>query len=66
MRRLFNQSEKIAMWLFADGKCQVCGDHLKANWEADHRLPYSKGGVTKVGNGQAVCRKCNRKKGATI
>ena len=33
------------------------------NFEADHIVPWSKGGKTIVSNGQALCKACNKKKG---
>ena len=62
-RRFFSTGEKIALWLAADGKCELCGEELGTDWEADHIRPFSKDGVTDVVNGAALCRTCNRKKG---
>ncbi len=64
-RRLFSSRQKIALWLIANELCQICNKPLPRNWEADHRIPHSKGGHTHVSNGQAVCRQCNRSKGAS-
>ncbi len=33
------------------------------NMEADHIIPYSKGGRSDIDNSQSICRKCNRDKG---
>ncbi len=42
----------------------MCGAKLTLkNWEADHIIPYSKGGKTENWNGQALCSTCNREKG---
>lgn len=65
-KRTFNSSEKNALWIAADGKCQNCGETLDRNWEADHIMPFSKGGDTDLVNGQALCQDCNRKKGANL
>lgn len=43
--------------------CAECGVELSAGWHADHVEPYSKGGETDVINGQALCPRCNLKKG---
>ena len=62
--RVFNKRQKTALYLCADGKCQICGCELISGWHADHIKPYSKGGKTDVINGQALCQKCNLKKGS--
>lgn len=61
-RRHFNNAERAALYIAADGKCQSCGIELDDTWEPDHVMPYSKGGDTDVLNGQALCRSCNRRK----
>lgn len=65
-RRRFNQSERAALFLASDGKCEECGDDLKPGWHGDHITPYSAGGITDVINGQALCPPCNIKKGNRI
>jgi superfamily II DNA or RNA helicase len=50
----------------SDGVCAICGAPLDRNWEADHVIPYSKGGETDTRNGQALCQSCNRSKGNTV
>lgn len=65
-RRRFNSSERITLYLSADGKCSVCGAVLAGGWEADHVIPYSRGGETSVTNGQALCVTCNREKGVKV
>jgi hypothetical protein len=37
-----------------------------SNLEADHIIPVSKGGETIMTNLQTLCKKCNRKKGASL
>ena len=66
MARRFNDSQRQALFILAGGKCQICGEELTAEWEADHKHPYSKGGETKIINGQAACQKCNRVKGDRV
>ncbi len=63
-RRFFNDRERTALYLAADGRCTECGAELERGWHADHRDPHSKGGPTDVINGQALCPPCNLKKGA--
>jgi 5-methylcytosine-specific restriction endonuclease McrA len=66
IRRSFNSEEREAIYIVAGGRCQnpKCGVVLDDGWEPDHIIPFSKGGVTDVTNGQALCVSCNRKKGA--
>ncbi len=64
--RLFNGTERVALYVAADGKCARCGIELKPGWHADHVDPHSNGGPTDVINGQALCPDCNLKKGAAI
>lgn len=63
MRRTFNRRERFALYLAADGKCEICGAPLDQSFHADHITPYSKGGETSISNGQALCPECNLKKG---
>jgi len=62
-RRFFNARERAALYLAADGKCMSCGAELEPGWHADHVDAYSRGGVTDVTNGQALCPTCNLTKG---
>lgn len=62
-RRRFNARERFALFLASDGRCANCGDALDASFHADHVVPFSKGGLTDVINGQALCAACNLKKG---
>lgn len=64
MQRLFNRKQKKALYLIAGGKCEGCGVVLKQGWHADHVAPWATGGETDVVNGQALCPKCNLRKGA--
>ena len=63
--RLFTKRERQALYIAADGKCQICGRELSKDWHADHIVPWANGGETDVINGQALCPACNLKKGAS-
>lgn len=62
-RRLFSGGQRLRLYLASDGRCSICGGELGPDWEADHRLPYSMGGATRLWNGRATCRQCNRARG---
>lgn len=63
MSRRFNSGERVALYLAADGHCEICGIELQPGWHGDHITPYSAGGPTDVINGQSLCPACNLKKG---
>lgn len=65
-RRRFNGTERAALYLAADGRCDLCGTDLASGWHADHVTPHSRDGDTDVVNGQALCPPCNLKKGNTV
>ena len=64
--RSFNTSQRVNLYLKADGKCRSCGVDLEPGWHADHVIPHSAGGRTSVENGQALCPTCNMSKGAKM
>lgn len=66
MKRFFSSRQKVSLYLATNGHCARCGVVLGAGWHADHVIPHSKGGATYIHNGQALCKPCNLKKGATI
>src|SRR5664279_2491881 len=63
--RRFNSRQRVALYLAADGRCTRCGVELGPSWHADHMIPYSAGGSTDVINGQALCPRCNLRKGSS-
>jgi 5-methylcytosine-specific restriction endonuclease McrA len=65
-RQLKRKSLRLALYIQADGKCQMCGDTLSASWHADHIIPYTHSGRTNPHEMQALCRPCNLKKGAKL
>ena len=61
--RAFDQDEKITMYNRQEGKCAICGKPFDINdMQADHVVPWSKGGKTTLDNGQMLCVECNLKK----
>lgn len=68
-QRNFTHEQRLAIFRRDKGICQLnikC-DGKKCdwdNWEADHIVPWSKGGKTVVSNGQVACPECNEAKGA--
>ena len=49
------------------GRCAKCGKRFyEGNMEVDHRWPVAKGGQNWMINLQALCRTCNRSKGAKL
>jgi len=63
--RAFRDSEKRTVYERQNGICKKCGKHFDIkDMEADHIIPYSKGGHTTIDNCQMLCRDCNRRKSA--
>lgn len=71
-RRAFNEAERIKIYRRDNGLCQICLQEGKpeaearvswSEYDADHVIPHSKGGVTMVENAQVLCRYHNQKKG---
>ena len=73
-KRYFNEAERIAIYRRGNGKCAQCikdgkpDKECEVSWseyEADHIIPWSKGGASDVDkNAQILCSYHNRKKGA--
>lgn len=62
-RTLRSKRQRAALWRAAEGKCQLCGDPLPDIWHADHIVPWVITGQTNVHEMQALCPKCNLRKG---
>ena len=61
--RKFAHSDKRSKWSEQGGKCALCGKEVVyEECEADHIIPWSKGGRTDWDNLQVLCRDCNRTK----
>jgi 5-methylcytosine-specific restriction endonuclease McrA len=54
----------VALFLAAGGRCAECGAPLAPRWHADHVTPVAAGGTTEPANGQALCPRCNLRKGS--
>lgn len=61
--RSFSPSEKRSAYERQKGVCPICHKTFKIEeMEADHIIPWSKGGHTNSDNCQCLCKKCNRDK----
>lgn len=65
-RVLRSRQLRAALWYRADGKCQQCGAPLGPGWHADHIVPWSIRPVTNIDGMQALCVRCNLRKGSTM
>jgi len=58
--RTFQGQKRLRVYLKNLGMCAMCGRGLQLDsWEADHIIPWSRGGPTEVWNGQALCSSCH-------
>jgi len=64
-RRFSARQRRILAWVAA-GRCQCCGKKLAQGFHADHMVPFSRGGTTRISNGQALCPACNQTKGNNV
>ena len=65
-RSLRSKKLRAALWIHANGKCQICGCDLGEDWHADHIVPWCVTKRTNVHEMQALCPSCNLKKGSTM
>ena len=72
-QRNFSYLQRIKIYRKDKGICQAClaeglsKEDATVPWnqfEADHLIPYSKGGKTTIENGQVLCRRHNRSLGS--
>jgi len=62
--RAFTESQRRVMYERQGGICAITGEKLDiSQMEADHIVPWSKGGKTELSNGQMVSIAANRAKG---
>lgn len=63
-KRLFGKSDIRSVYEKQSGICPICGNRFELNeMEADHIIPWNKGGKTEIGNLQMLCKHCNASKG---
>ena len=61
--RAFEKKISRAVYEEQKGICPICGKHFEIEeMEADHIIPWHKGGKTEKDNCQMLCMKCNRTK----
>lgn len=65
-RTLRSKRLRSALYYSQDGRCAICGDELSGIWHADHKIPWSVTHSTNVHEMQALCQKCNLKKGDSM
>jgi len=63
-RRNFNDEERRILWIMSeDKKCGICGKPVEWNdYEIDHIVPHSQGGLTELQNAQITHKSCNASK----
>ena len=62
--RNFSESIKNKVYRRQKCKCAICGEYYPIEkMDADHIIPWSKGGSTIEENCQMLCKSCNRSKG---
>ena len=59
-KRNFSSRQRKAL-IYIQDNCNRCGAPLD-RMEADHIIPFSRGGKTELVNGQGLCPKCNKSK----
>ena len=66
-KRNFDEAQRQVIFRRDKGICQNCGTKCEWNaWQADHIIPWNRGGKTIVSNGQVLCPTCNVSKSDNI
>ena len=61
--RAFSPKQAREAYERQDGICPKCGQHFELkDMQADHIIPWAKGGTTTSDNCQMLCKNCNRQK----
>lgn len=61
--RTFDDKTKTKKYEEQKGICSICKKYCKQNeMEADHIIPWNRGGKTEINNCQLLCKKCNQEK----
>ncbi|MCR5430434.1 MAG: DUF262 domain-containing protein [Eubacterium sp.] len=61
--RAFTNTDRSIAYEKQKGVCAICGEHFEIeDMQADHIIPWSKGGKTVTDNCQMLCVDCNIKK----
>lgn len=66
MRTLRSKHLRNALWIKANGKCEVCKAPLSNSFHADHVVPWRIRPITNVHEMQALCATCNLRKGGRV
>ena len=62
-KRIFDDQQKLEIYGRDKGICQIGFEQVsETNWHADHKIPWIKGGMTTVDNGQVLCIRHNLSK----
>ena len=66
MRRSLSTTQRLHLFLRAQGHCQACGWRLSpgTRWEVDHVIPLALGGSNRPDNLQVLCAPCHGSKTA--
>ncbi len=67
MRRSLSTTQRLHLFLKAQGHCQACGWRLSpgTRWEVDHIISVALGGSDRPENLQVLCAACHGSKTAT-
>jgi hypothetical protein len=65
-RRAFTGTLRATIYQRDNGACFYCNASVNGVWDADHVIPWARGGRTVAENGVVACRRCNRTKGAKV